>query len=324
MAEDVTRALALALLALLVLPSALAHIQGARPVLQRIERDRIVDLQPDGLRLHADLLLSTEPLRNLVEHDIDPARGRFRVAHREDAALASGNFESTWEVQRLVEFRDANANGRFESEIDTAVKAWRLTHYQWRLSAVQRVEVGGVTATSSVWEANLTSAPDIRLEVVLAGLAFQDEGATVRPQDIAIYLDFLNMPPRSVGSLYALDVHASAPAASAFRMHAADNTSTAHLSEADDRLAFFVWGGEALVDGTEVRLDTLLADEDVDEAGNRTARLTLHMPTTDESIRYVLVSGIEYVQEAERTPALWWAPLVAAVAISLAARARRA
>lgn len=299
------RALVLLLLALLVVPSALAHIQGARPILQRGQTERIVDLDPDGLQLNVGLNLADDPLRQTVVHEVTPQAGRFRVEHREDGSRTSDRFYAEWQIERILEYRDTNLNGRWDATMDAPIRAWRLTHYQWGVAAIQEVQVADVRANSVVWEANLTSAPDLRLEVVAAGKDFTDEGAIVRPQDLAIYFDILDLPPRDTGDLYAVEIRTRVQGETALSLHLAEETPTALLADAPLRRALFVWGGEAALDGREQRLDATLSEERVENDGNRSALLTLHVPPAEGEMRFVLLSGIEYAVASKRgAPAL--------------------
>lgn len=319
-----SRAAAFVLLFLLIgAPFVDAHIQGSRPVLQRGQRERIVGLDPGPLDIRVDLSLDGDPLRQSIAHVLDPPRGTFTLEHREDASVAGGRFTAEWRFERLVEYRDANVNGRFEPNTDTAIKAWRFQHYQWTRGEPQTVQVADVRGNSIVWEANLTSAPHIRLEVVIAGQDFTDEGAIVRPQDIAMYLDLTDMPPRGLGSLYALEATVKVQSSTRLSLYQSDNTSTALLADQPDRRALLLWGGEALLDGAEQRTDATLEDERVGDDGMRTAKLVLHLQTVDRSMSFVMVSGIEYLTENRRASApapLFIACAVAALALVLGRR----
>src|SRR5687768_10262646 len=107
------RAAALVVLALLLAPGALAHIQGARPILQRGQVERIVDLDPEGLQLQVDLSLLDDPLRHTVSHQVSATSARFRVEYREDGSRAGDAFSAQWQIERILEYRDSNLNGRW-------------------------------------------------------------------------------------------------------------------------------------------------------------------------------------------------------------------
>lgn len=312
---------ALGALALILLPLAAAHLQGARPVFQGIERNRIVDLRPDGVRLQADLSLTGDPLRHFVSHEVDPPAGDFRLEYRPDGSDAETAFATLWHVARLIEYRDANTNGRFDTGIDTPAKLWRFSAYEWSEGFVQRVQVGGVDGSSILWQGNITGGPQIRLEVAVAGREFDDEGVRVRPQDVAIYLDFLELPTRGIGHLYAFEWEVTVPATARLAFHTVEETPTALLALADLQTAIFLWGGEALVDGIETRYNATLEGEATTD-GRTTARLVLHLPTADESLRFAFVSAIEYGSETRRQPLPWGLALVATAAVALAWRRR--
>lgn len=315
----------LALMALVLLaPLADAHIQGARPIMQPAEGERTVMLQPSGLDLRVDLPLTSDPLRQPIRYDVRPATDGFRVEHREDGSDASEAFFAQWHIERILEYRDNNLNGLWDNEPDTLVKAWRPLHYQWRVGGIQQVVVAEVRAESAVWEANLTGAPELRLEVVAAGRTFSDEGAFVRPQDLAVYLNVAKLPPRDVGSLYAVEIRMRTEDAASLSLHVAEETPTALLADVPRRRALFVWGGEAVLDGAERRLGATLREERVEE-GARSALLVLHIPVAESDFRFVLVWGLEYRIEVRRgapePPAAL--ALLAVGAVALAARRTR-
>lgn len=310
----------LALAVLLVLPAATAHVTGARPVLQRSERDRVVGLDPEALGLGVDLSLTGDPLRQLVTHYMDPTRGLLYVEHREDGSRGDERFYAQWKLERLVEFRDANVNNLYEPQSDLRVRSWALDHYRWQRQPLRSAEVDGVQGTDILWEANLTGAPHVRAEAFIAGKSLADEGALVRPQDVITYLDFTQMPARQIGSLYALEATVTVQESTQLSLYDVDNVSTALLADAPGRRALFVWGGEAQLDDTEQRLVATITNERVDDRGNRTATFTLHIPTVDRSMRFVFVTGVEYEPENLRTP---FPGALVLVALSLMALLRR-
>lgn len=321
------RSAAFAIVALVLLvPLAEGHITGARPILQRSQFPRLPDIQPDGLALRTDLVLRnddlSDPLRHLVTHEIDPTLGKFFVEYRADASVPEERFYAQWRFERLLEYRDANVDGRFQPATDTAVKAWRFTHYGWSLDAIQTVAIADVQGTSAVWSGNLTGAPSMRWEVAIAGRDFSDEGAVVRAQDVALYWDVQNIPERELGSLYALEATITVQRDTVLSFHVVENTSTALLADGDLRRALLVWGGEGFLDGQEQRLEATIEDERV-EGENKTARFVLHMPTVDEAMRFVMVSALEYGSETKRGP-LSPVVLVAAVGIGALLLRRRA
>lgn len=322
-AKEVRRAiLLLVLVALGSATIASAHIQGARPFLQRGQEERTIDLRPGALGVEAELSLKDDPLRHAITHTIDPSRGVYAVEHRADASRAADRSFAEWRFERLIEYRDLNVDGFFQPQTDAAVKAWRFSHYQWERAAIQRAQVADVSAIDIVWEGNLTGGPHKRVEIAIAGKAFSDEGAVVRAQDVAMYVDLTRMPPRGLGSLYAIEVSVSVPADATLRLHEASNASTALLADRPLSRALLVWGGEAVLDGTEQRIDATIEDERIDNNGNKTARLVLHLPTIDSSMRFVMVSGIEYLIEDKRSPAPGLAMLIGAMAILAVARRR--
>lgn len=279
-----------------------AHIAGARPIFQRAQVERIVDLQPDEVAVELDLELTRDTLRHLVTHRIDPRSEGFYVAYREHGSIDEAGFLSArWHLTRIVEFRDLNVDSRFEAETDSVVRAWQMAHYDWRREAIQTVQLQDVTGQSVVWRGNLTSGPSLRLEVAFAGKDFTDEGAIVRPQDVILYLDVTGIPPRDIGSLYAIEFTVATQEATRLSLHASDNTSTAILADQPLRRGLLVWGGEGFLDGQEQRLVAEIVDESASD-GNRTARLVLTTPTVDRSMRFVMVSGVEYNVETKRGP----------------------
>jgi hypothetical protein len=233
---------------------------------------------------------------------VDPTRGLLYVEHREDGSRSGERFFGQWRFERLVEFRDANVNNVYEPHVDLLIKSWALDHYQWQRQPIRSAEVEGVEGTDLLWDADLTGAPHVRAEAFLSGKSLVDEGAVVRPQDIITYLDFTQIPPRQIGSLYALEATVTVQADTRLSFHVVENASTALLADATGRRALLVWGGEALLDGSEQALFATLTNERIDESGNKTATFTLHIPTVDSSMRFVFVSGIEYETENLRTP----------------------
>lgn len=314
-ATGVRRAIPLLLLALLLAPPAGAHLPDARPTLQPVQPLRLVEYIPRGMALDVELHVALDPLRQGIVHRLDPAGDGFRVEHREDPSDSAETFFAQWDIERIIEYRDNNLNGRWEPDADLPLKTWRPEEYRWRIGGLQRVQVADVEAESGTWIANLSGAPDIRIEAVAAGVDLTDEGALARPQDVVLYFDITNLPPRSVGSLHAVEARVRVDDETALALHQVEDTPTALAADAPRRRAVLVWGGQALVDDTERRLGAELRDETAGEDGNRSALLVLHLPQADEGIRFVIVWGVEYLIEVRRGTPL--GPELALVALAL-------
>ena len=317
------RVVALVLVALSLVPTAAAHVQGARPVFQPAELDRDVALEPNALEMQFALHVPADPLRQAIRHRVYPPAGEIYMQHREDGSRAGEAFEAQFEIERILEYRDNNLDGRWEPATDTPLKVWRPANYQWRIGGIQRVQVADVQAESALWTANATASPDIRLEIVAAGKAFTDEGAFVRPQDLAIYLDVTELPARDVGSLYAMEVRARVDTGTQLALYESEEVPTALLATGERRRALFVWGGEAVFDGVEQRVDATLVDETVDDLGNRTALVVLHFPAAQREMRFVLVSALEYRIDVERGTPLGGLLALLALAAVAHTRSRR-
>lgn len=313
------RALPFLLAALVALPLAAAHVEDARPVLQPREGARVVDYQLQRPAATVELSQQGEPLRQWVRHVVDPSRGLLQVEHRVDASDAANGFAARWRLERVLEYRDLNANGFYDEATDVAVKSWRFQNYAWSATEVQAVTVAGTPGKSVVWQGNLSGAPRVRLEAVAAGNQIVDEGAVARPQDVLLYLDLTGLPPRDLNALYVIEGSVLAPRGADVRLHVAENLTASVVADAPGRRAVLVWGGEAVLDGREQAVPATLG-EPVVEGDDEARRLRLHVPLTDRSMRFVMVSGVEYVVEAP-TPAP--GPALAALAAATAAAAAR-
>lgn len=319
------RVAAALVLLLLMAPAVEAHLAESRPILQRSQFPRIVDLRPADPGIELLLEIENDPLRHVVIHGIEPSRGIFYAEYRKDASIGADRFFVLWQFERLVEFRDVNLNARFEPASDTVVRSWRFENYDWRREAIQTVQLADVQGTSAIWAGNLTGAPSMRMQVAFAGKDFTDEGAFVRAQDVILYYDVTNIPERGVGSLYALEFALTVQEDSALSLFRVEGTPTALLADTFLRRGFLVWGGEGFFDGREQRVNATIEDEGVVD-GNRTAKLFIHMPTVDRSMRFVMVTGIEYASEAARSPSPTpsWLAVAGCAFAALAARRRRA
>ena len=310
--------------ALLALPTALAHLEFARPSLQAGEPPRAVQMTLQGTAAEVALTDSFDPLRNWVLHDVDPAKGLVRAEHRRDPPRAEEAFVARAELARLVEYRDLNADGRFSTGVDTALRSWRFSSQPWKATPVQNATVGGARGKAVTWTSNLTGAPSFEMTLAAAGLEVTDEGARARPQDVLLYLDALEVPPRGVGALHVLEGAVTAPEGSVLReVDTPDNETVGFYVEGDGRRYYFLWGGQGAVDGREQPLGFTHGEPTVGD-GNATWEFRLHLPTMDRSLHLVVVSGIEYAPSTARTPGpAAWAILAAAGAALLLVRVGR-
>lgn len=303
-----------ALLALLVLlPVVAAHVAHDRPSIQARQEPRTVQATLASGNATLKLLRGSDPVSDVITHTVDPRRGVVGVEYRSDLPDPASAFFARFELARVIEYADTNGNGAYDPVVDAVTRSWRLAGYTWDAKGPDRVRVGGVDAQSVVWLGNASSGPRLRIDAVAAGTAFLDEGAEVSPQDALLYFDVTSLPVRGVGHLHAIEgvVHAS-PGATA-RLDSGTNGTTGILVEAEGRLAFLDWGGEAMIDGQE---QPLVASLDAPAAdGSRTFRI--HLPLMDEGARLVLVEGVEYVTPTKRTVLPWWGVLASLGVVAL-------
>lgn len=319
------RAIVLLALVALLAPTAAAHVDRDRYSLQPGQVERDVSLTHSGTTARVELLSGRDPLRDLVRHTIDPARGIFESEYREHPSDAASGFAARWTILRLVEYGDLNDDGQYQPGLDPVVRSWRPGGYEWNVTPPRRVFIGGVIGDDMAWNGTAAGAPNVRLELGASGRAMQDEGARVKPQDVILYLDIEGFPPRGVGNLYAIEGQLAPPTGAAVRFDPAvveNRTIPAGIVvESPGRLAVLDWGAQATVDGVEEFLNATIGD--AEPSGNRT--FLLHLPRFDASLRMVLVSAVEYVNATKRGPgfeAAWVALAVGVVA--LAGRFRRA
>lgn len=288
--------LPLVLLALLAPPLAAAHVAFERPSLQRTEPLRTLQVDLVGPSAATfSLQQSAEPLRHAVRHDLD-ARGSFRVEHRADLSRPPDFFLET-RLDRVLEYKDLNTDGRYTPDVDTPVRSWRFNVQPWRSSVVQNVTLAQVAGKSVTWQANGT--PHFDLVAAATGRQVEDEGALARPQDVLLYLDLSGFPPRGVGNLHALEGSFRAPAGATLQdVLGPANETVGVYAEKDGRRGFFLWGGQATLDGKEQAI-AFTRSTGATERDNATWSFRLHFPTTDRTAHLVLVNAIEY-EEVER------------------------
>lgn len=310
------RSFALLLVLVALVGEAAAHIDHTRPSIQGFEAPRTVEMRVSGLDAKADLVLTNEPLRQLITHTAAP-RGLFLgVAHRPDLSSSQDEAAFRWELTRLVEYRDANGDARFDEGTEPVARQWRFASYGWSVSGIRNVTVGGAAAKDVLWTGSIRGGPNASVEVAAAGAAFSDEGARVRSQDIIVYLSFTGFPERGVGNLYALEGRLVAPRGAAVETINAQNATVGVYGHHADRRGFFVWGGEALLRGAEKPVEFSM-EAPSDDGANLTRVFRLHMPIFDGDARFVLVSGIEYDVPTGRQPLIPALPLWALLAGAL-------
>lgn len=283
-------------LALLLAPVAAAHLQYERPSIQEAQEDRNVLVDVDGVNATFEFLHSRDAVSDYVRHVVDPKRGVFSVEYRPQASEGDEAFGARWVLTRFIEYRDQNQDGAYTPVTDTVVRSWRLQGYVWNATSPQLVRVGPVQGQYVRWNGNLTGGPALQVEVVGAGKAFVDEGATARSQDVVVYLRASGFPTRGSGNLHAVEGEAVPLGGGTFRLLHEGEETVALLLESPDRLAILDWGGQATVDRVEGRVQAALDAPTPD--GSAAFRLSL--PRADQDVAFVLVSGVEYVEVDRR------------------------
>ena len=324
------RTLVLAAVFALALTPALVqgHLPHDRPHIELQEFQRNARVNLDGLQARYDLQLAADPFQDLVRYDIDPhAAGAIRSEFRRQPSEAPTAFVTTWSLGRFIEFRDLNANGIYEPTVDTVIHAWPFASYAWAVEGPTAVNYtspsssgAAVPSQDIIWQGTITGGPTLHLETDSAGDLFTDEGARVLPQDMILYLDVGNIPPRGLGDLFAFDgtVNVSNQGSVAFdRIDA--NTTAGLVARIPDRLAAFDWGAQASLDRVEQTIKVTIGDPAPD--GSRAMRL--HFPLFDHSLHMVIVVAVEYVNPAKRgTDAVGPGLLLATVALLALSRRR--
>ena len=306
-----------ALLLLLVAPLAAAHVDHARPALQEAQEARSVHATLSGPNATVELLRASDPVSDYVRHVLDARRGVVLAEYRPQASDAGGAFYARCVLARIVEYRDQNRDGAYSPGVDIQVRSWAPSGYVWNVTGPQVVRVADVQAQLLRFQGNASGAPAWRMDAVLGGQPFVDEGATVRPQDAVLYVDLTNLPRRGTGNLHAIEGTVQPSPGASARLDKGDNYTAGILVEAPGRLAFLDWGAEGVVDGREQRL---AADLDPPRADG-SADFRIHLPLMDESLRLVMVSGVDYHKEDRRTEAV--SLLGVMVVLALLALARR-
>lgn len=294
------RALAATLVALLLLPLAQAHIDHPPPRIQTFQLGRAIEIDLNGTRATADLLLAADPMRHLVRHVVDPAAGLVSVEYRANPGDSRGAFRMTIEIERLLEYRDVSGNLQFDPSQDVLVRSWPFDAGAWRVGGVVEGFVGSVGVETVTWNGTMGAGPRVDLVLSVAGIVLTDEGARGLPQDAFLYLDIRDLPPRGTGHLYTLEGRVRfQPSDVQARAHLApQNVTTSLYGATDNRVAFLQWGGEAIVDGREQTLEGTVGEPDAE--GWQTFRL--NFPLMDHGARLVMISGVEYLTPNARTP----------------------
>jgi len=276
-----------------------------------------VETSRDGTLASVNLFLDSDPLVNLVRFRVDPAHGLFESEFRRDDSDASAAFRTRVTLTRFLEYRDLNADLHFENGSDMVVHSWRLDAYKWETTPWRAVFIGGQQAQDTAWAANASGAPDLKFELGAAGLAFTDEGARVRQQDVVVYVDMKNFPPRGVGNLYAIEGTISSTPGASPSVHVVTDANGTKLPVAllvttPDRLGFFDWGGQATLDKVEQNLNVSLFSGS-DASGD--SSFVVEFPRFDKTARMVLVSGVEYRLPDKRSPEAGVAAILATLGV---------
>ncbi|HEX2021106.1 MAG TPA: hypothetical protein VHH36_00210 [Candidatus Thermoplasmatota archaeon] len=315
--------LALVLVVGAAAPLAQAHLPFERPYVQAGEGARTVNVTVDGPRARFEMTQDDDPLLDLVRHEMDLARGIVRVEHRRDPPSAGDAIFAEWRLARVVEYRDANRNFLFDAG-DTVARAWRPASYAWNVTGPAPARVGDLTVQLVTWNGSAPTGPAIRFQAAAAGRDFTDEGARVRPQDVALYLQMDGFSGRGVGNLYALEAQVVAREGSSAVEETSPNGTFGLHVDLGGRRAYLVWGAQATLDGAETDVAFTLGEATVAD-GNVTWPAIWHFPLFDRSARMVMVSAVEYPLPTERPSPGMEAGLVGALgALLLAGLARKA
>lgn len=307
---------ALLLLCLLLVPLAAAHLDHAPPRIQSFQDKRQALLDIEGKRAHLDMLQVGDPLQHFIRYSVYPTEGRFDASYRYAASDTDDPFKVSVRFDRLVEYRDVNSDLQFDPNIDVTVRDWKFSQASWSDPAPAPATIQRISAQTVHWQASFagTQAPEATFMIAGAGGGvFTDEGARVLPQDMVMYLEFLKLPPRGTGHLFALDGEVRTAEKATVFEHRLENTTTSVVVTEPRRFAAFQWGGTALVDGKE-RIISGTLSEPTRAEGESVRTFRLNLPIADERARFVIVYGVEYLPPPKGIPDAGAAGLVVGLA----------
>ncbi len=314
-------ALALLLLLVMIAPAA-AHMDHPIPR-SVLQENRDPSISMNGAFATVDLRPAGDPLRDLVQHTVNPTLGTYSIEHRPTGSGRENAFRVIVELPRFIEYRDVNDDLRYDPAIDALVRAWRMDDGRWTIGTPQDAAIGTLRVKTATWTGSLSSGPKITVQIAAAGRVLRDEGAFATPNDIVIYLQVDDPPPRATGHLYAFDGRILVgKGVDAREYRTTQNVTTAVLARQDRHMEYFQWGGEAIIDKRERVVDGWLGDGRAVEGGLEHP-FRISFPILDKSARLVIVHGLQYVHESKRTDAPGVALLLAGIAaLALVSRKR--
>lgn len=311
--------LALALTLVLAFPSAVAHVARPWPSIQGSEPFRTADVSLSGTAATIALTTNADPTRHYVELAVDP-KGDWRTEYRLDPPDADNAFRAVWNWTRLVEYKDLNADGRFEQNADTVVRSWRFGAYLWNVTPVTTAFIDNLKVQTVTWNGQAPGAPTIRIQIAVAGRDFTDEGQKARPQDTLVYMDVFGLPPRGIGNLHSFEGSLTFPEDASTAIWRTEDLESAFLVSRPARQAHLAWGGTAVLDGNETGVRGAI-DEAHDTPDGRVAGWTLDLPRTERTMRFVMALGVEFVPTNVRgTPGLGVAGLLTVMGLIVCLR----
>lgn len=256
MAPPVIRLVALAAALILLMPSVAVADDEWGEDGRRLEVDR----SSDWFELRSDRVAGD--VRDEVCLDLDGSNIRFDFELRESPDAVETEAGIRLELERVIEFRDANGDGAFQSSDDVRAEydAGDLTLTSLTSDPASSGGVDGIEVTATY---NFTDIPGASL--VFRATAFGNvttfQGLPQRPVDVKLDLVLMDFPYEEGDTLPAIELKVAAEAPRGPNVTARDVSFTS-----GNLTSFFSWKDVADVDGTErpVRTTAVRLPDEVD------------------------------------------------------------
>lgn len=186
-----------------------------------------------------------------IEHKAH--EGEIKLEFKREADSTESEMEYKVELERLVEYEDANDNGLYDEDDETAVSEYAVDEdMTWNVGPVEDVTADNrtgkkTTATGSFDDANGT----MRVTLYAYGDFAKVNGSTLRPSEVKIDFAWSNYPWEGNDTRLALDLETEAETESEV-----EEAGNAVNATAGDVSAYFEWADTAQVDGATTSVES--------------------------------------------------------------------
>jgi hypothetical protein len=223
------------------------------------EERREVKASSSGSTALFELKRESATSEDEIKLEYQAQEGDLKLEFKREANATESEMEYKVDLERVVEYEDANDNGVYDEETENVSSAYAVDEdMNWTVGPVEDVTAANrtgktITATGTLGDANGT----MRVVLYAYGDFAEVNGSQLRPTEVKIDFAWSNYPWQGNDTRLALDLETEATTESEV-----EEAGNAVNATAGDVSAYFEWADVATVDGETTSVESQVLESE--------------------------------------------------------------